>query len=328
MNGRSDNREHDDLSHGEAGGEKDDPRVFAAVQEFLYELEAGKRPSRQAFVAQHPESAKELAACLDGLAFIHSAAGELNRPDGSGSGSGGRKMQLPIDLSNAEPLGDFRLIREIGRGGMGVVYEALQLSLGRRVALKVLLFAAAMDARNLERFHNEAQAAARLHHTNIVPVYAVGSERSVHFYAMQMINGRGLDVIIKHLRQVGRPSATGTEQPEPVRPLNFTPASPTSSVISTPPTANDLEAAASLTAMRATRGSAYARSVASLGVQVAEALEYAHRAGVVHRDIKPANLLLDTDAGTLWITDFGLQRSFTPRRISRAAAISLARSAT
>ena len=98
----------------------------------------------------------------------------------------------PTRSSGSAVLGDFRILREIGRGGMGVVYEAEQLSLGRRVALKVLPFAAALDARQLQRFQLEAQAAACLHHTNIVPVHAVGCERGVHFYAMQFIEGRSL----------------------------------------------------------------------------------------------------------------------------------------
>src|SRR5207237_2913483 len=89
-------------------------------------------------------------------------------------------------------LGDFRLLREIGRGGMGVVYEAEQISLRRRVALKLLPFAVAIDPRQLQRFKNEALAAAHLRHENIVPVHAVGEERGVHFYAMQFIDGRSL----------------------------------------------------------------------------------------------------------------------------------------
>ena len=105
-------------------------------------------------------------------------------------------------------LGDFRIIREVGRGGMGVVYEAEQLSLGRRVALKVLPFAATMDPRHLQRFQNEAQAAACLHHTNIVPVFSVGCERGVHFYAMQFIDGQTLAAVIQRAaparRGVGR----------------------------------------------------------------------------------------------------------------------------
>src|SRR5262249_43419509 len=100
-----------------------------------------------------------------------------------------------------QPLGDFRIIREIGRGGMGIVYEAEQLSLGRRVALKVLPFAATFDAKHLQRFRNEAQAAAQLHHTNIVPVFAVGSERGVHFYAMQLIAGQSLAHVLRQVRR-------------------------------------------------------------------------------------------------------------------------------
>src|SRR5262249_56649113 len=107
----------------------------------------------------------------------------------------------------AGQLGDSRILHEIGRGGMGVVYEAEQISLGRRVALKVLPFAATLDARHLQRFKTEAQAAALLHHPNIVPVYAVGCERGVHFYAMQLIVGQSLAALIVQLRrQAGLPT--------------------------------------------------------------------------------------------------------------------------
>src|SRR6266702_633601 len=103
------------------------------------------------------------------------------------------------------PLGDFRIVRPVGRGGMGIVYEAEQISLHRRVALKVLPFAATMDPRQLQRFQNEARAAACLHHTNIVPVYYVGSERGVHFYAMQFIEGQTLAALIGQQRQAAAP---------------------------------------------------------------------------------------------------------------------------
>jgi hypothetical protein len=108
----------------------------------------------------------------------------------------------------ANPLGDFQIVRELGRGGMGIVYEAIHLSLGRRVALKVLPFAAGFDPRQLQRFRTEAQAAAHLHHSNIVPVHAVGTERGVHFYEMQLIEGRSLDAVIREAReqaQAGQP---------------------------------------------------------------------------------------------------------------------------
>ena len=99
-------------------------------------------------------------------------------------------------------LGDFRILREVGRGGMGVVYEAEQVSLSRRVALKVLPFAAALDPQQLRRFKTEAQAAAQLHHTNIVPVFWVGCEQGVHYYAMQFIEGRSLAEVIREMRQL------------------------------------------------------------------------------------------------------------------------------
>src|SRR5207248_5797657 len=98
-------------------------------------------------------------------------------------------------------LGDYHLLREVGRGGMGIVYEARQVSLHRRVALKVLPFAAVTDPKQLQRFHVEAQAAAQLHHTNIVPVHAVGCERGGHYYAMQYIEGETLARVIVELRQ-------------------------------------------------------------------------------------------------------------------------------
>ncbi len=102
-------------------------------------------------------------------------------------------------------IGDYRIIREVGRGGMGVVYEAEQISLGRRVALKVLPRHVSNDRLVQERFRREARAAARLHHTNIVPVYEVGEDAGVRFYAMQFIEGLGLDAVITELgRKIGR----------------------------------------------------------------------------------------------------------------------------
>jgi hypothetical protein len=120
----------------------DDPRLVAAVREFQAALDAGQPPDRAAFLARHPAVAVELADCLDGLCLMH-----------------GLQPQSADDLGAGVPPGDFRLIRELGRGGMGVVYEADQLSLGRRVALKVLPFAATLDAKQLQWFRTEAMAA-------------------------------------------------------------------------------------------------------------------------------------------------------------------------
>src|SRR5262249_42573184 len=187
------------------------------------------------------------------------------------------------------PLGDFRIVREVGRGGMGVVYEAVQLSLGRRVALKVLPFAATLDSRRLQRFRTEAQAAALLHHTNIVPVFAVGCERGVHFYAMQLIDGPSLAEVIRQMRAGGAPAADSTA-PWPDAP-------------GTPPPGETRSAfAAALSTQRGSRPGDYYRAAAGLVRQAAEALEFAHQYGIVHRDVKPANLLVDADS-RLWVTD-------------------------
>src|SRR6266851_3407451 len=98
-------------------------------------------------------------------------------------------------------LGDFEIVRELGRGGMGIVYEARQVSLNRKVALKVLSGGLGLTAKAVQRFHREAEAAAKLHHTNIVPVYATGEENGTHYYAMELIDGPSLDRVIKQLRQ-------------------------------------------------------------------------------------------------------------------------------
>jgi serine/threonine protein kinase len=219
-------------------------------------------------------------------------------------------------------LGDFRILREVGRGGMGVVYEAEQISLGRRVALKVLPFAAMLDRQQLARFKNEARAAATLDHPNIVAIYSVGAERGVHYYAMQLIEGQSLAEIIAAMRQksgVEEQRSSGVEEQrsrgvveqklktEPTPLLHY---STTALPKSTPPlhsSSGNTVPVARLTTLPAFDSREYFRAIAQLGIQAAEALDHAHQNGILHRDIKPANLLVD-DAGKLWITDFGLAR--------------------
>jgi serine/threonine protein kinase len=296
-----------------SGRPADDPRLARALEEYRALLEAGEKPDRAAFLARHAEIAGALSECLAGLEFVHEAAPHL-------SGPGLTDAEGPPVL----PLGDFRILREIGRGGMGIVYEAEQLSLGRRVALKVLPLAATMAPRHLQRFKNEAQAAAGLHHTNIVPVYYVGCERGVHFYAMQLIDGHTLAAVIQQLRQMKRRGPVkgadgdgGTKDgaPAPLAPAEAQGGSDQSTTAHTPvpPTPPASAAAptipphAVITREGSSDSPAYFRTVARVGVQAAEALEHAHQLGVVHRDIKPSNLLLD-GRGNLWVTDFGLAR--------------------
>src|SRR5262249_37196037 len=156
----------------------------------LEALDGSHRPTREELLARHPEFADRLAKFLedqervDGLAVPLRQAIQANRPN--------PESPAPGEYTAPRELGDFRIIREVGRGGMGIVYEAEQISLGRRVALKVLPFAATMDPRHLQRFQNEARAAASLEHPHIVPVYGVGCERGVHYYAMKFIDGQSL----------------------------------------------------------------------------------------------------------------------------------------
>jgi WD40 repeat protein/serine/threonine protein kinase len=291
-----------------SGSVLDDPRVLRAMESYTSALQRGDRPDRAAFLADLPaEVAGALAGCLDGLELVHAAAPALSGTDGS--------LPLPGGAIPAQPLGDFQLLREVGRGGMGVVYEAIQLSLGRRVALKVLQFAATMDPRQLQRFRHEAQAAAMLHHPNVVPVFGVGCERGVHYYAMQLIQGRSLAAMIDELKGAGSSGGGGIQSPtghwgdcgdcgDEGAKGHSVHSFPVSRVSNG---ANDTPPVAVLTTQRTRRDKAHYRHIAELIAQAADALEYAHSMGVVHRDIKPANLLLD-EAGHLWVTDFGLAK--------------------
>jgi serine/threonine protein kinase len=252
-------------------------RLDEAVAAYLRAAEAGAEPDAQDWLARHPDLAPDLERFLAARARVECLAAPL-------------RTVADAVAPPPQTLGDFRIVREVGRGGMGVVYEAEQISLGRRVALKVLPFAATMDPRHLQRFHNEARAAAGLHHPHIVPVHGVGCERGVHYYAMQFINGQTLAEFLA--RQRGN---AGT-------PVDV----PTVDEGAAAPSSTTLSPAAQATSP-APRDASYCRRVAEMLVQAAEALEHAHHLGVVHRDIKPGNLMLDAQ-GKLWVTDFGLAR--------------------
>jgi serine/threonine protein kinase/Flp pilus assembly protein TadD len=202
---------------------------------------------------------------------------------------------------NNHRLGDFEIVREVGRGGMGVVYEAVQTSLNRRVALKVLGSALGLTPRAVDRFHREAEAAAKLHHTNIVPVYATGEHDGTHFYAMELIDGPSLDRVVKQLRQTKNGEALGDAKSTPSLPVDLGLTGPyveTSLVVATPESG---------TSSGLSADHQYFDRVAGMIADVADALDHAHKNNVLHRDIKPSNLLLAPD-GRLSINDFGLAR--------------------
>ncbi|HEV2947653.1 MAG TPA: serine/threonine-protein kinase, partial [Gemmataceae bacterium] len=256
----------------------DDPRVLEAVQIYLEALEAGNPPDREQFLARFAEIAKPLAGCIATLELVHHAAPNLPIQDLISS--------LPtFQLHPEGPLGDFRIIREVGRGGMGVVYEAVQISLGRRVALKVLPFGATMDPRHLLRFQNEARAAASLEHPHIVPVFGVGCERGVHYYAMKFIDGQSLAQVVDEITNAKKTNHSDTEKKHDANHR-----------VTEDTEKNQITAVSSLCSLCLSGSKDFYRSVAELGIQAALALEYAHSMGIIHRDIKPANLLIETNS--------------------------------
>jgi tetratricopeptide (TPR) repeat protein/tRNA A-37 threonylcarbamoyl transferase component Bud32 len=240
------------------------------AEEFACRWRAGERPSVEEYARRYPEHAEEIRDVLPAVVMM-----EQLKPR--------REDDTPVDASAGDPdrpperIGEYRIIRQIGRGGMGLVYEAEQEALGRRVAIKVLPGHLLANEKLRARFRREAQAAARLHHTNIVPVFGVGEHNGRCFYVMQLIAGRGLDQLIRETavrgerkgESTGRPSECSSLTPVPC------PLSP--------------------------------EKVAKIGVQVADALSYAHSQGILHRDIKPSNLLLD-QRGAVWMTDFGVAK--------------------
>jgi serine/threonine protein kinase/tetratricopeptide (TPR) repeat protein len=259
-----------------------DRELAEVLDRYLVSLEENAPLDVEKLVAEYPRLAADIRAFVASVDMLHGATREIGEAS---------REAVVTPPEPEKRLGDFEIGPEIGRGGMGVVYEARQISLQRKVALKVLPFAAMWDHKQIARFQNEAQAAAQLHHPNIVPVFAVGQERGVHFYAMQLIQGRSLDAVLMELRR------DLSDRPEQAQ-------------ISTQvhqSTAQSMLSSEMLSSGWAAGQSQYCRAIATLGIQAANALQYAHECGVVHRDIKPSNLLLDGH-NKLWITDFGLAR--------------------
>ena len=291
----------DRLSVNAASAQPDDDELAQVLDDYLLEVEAGRPVDLEEWVKLHPTFADRLRACLKGLHLVEEVAGAIPAV------ATGRSAN-----ADGPELGDFQILRTLGKGGMGVVFEAVQHSLGRHVALKVLPFGAAFDPRQLARFRVESQAAAHLHHTHIVPVYSVGCERGVHYYAMQLIDGQTLAELIADLRHIhGVEGERTLSERGPAR------TGPSPSKTGTgddrngagPEVAGSGCRAKSRTGLSSTSTNtgAFFREIASLGLHAAEALEHAHQNGVLHRDVKPSNLMLDS-RGHLWVTDFGLAR--------------------
>jgi serine/threonine protein kinase/WD40 repeat protein len=307
------------------------------AHEFAERFRRGERPALTEYTDKYPELAADIRELFPAMVVME----QLGQPTGAGAGG------IPANTPMPQQLGEFRILREVARGGMGIVYEAVQEPLGRHVALKVLPFQSLATSNHIVRFQREARAAANLHHTNIVPVFGVGEHQGIHYYAMQFIQGQSLDSVLRELRRLRRVKSNATNEPGRTalkegtdENLSFSLAagllsgqldgnkkeenerddhgtrsdkSRQASSASAGGTASKLSGSADSSLILQQSFSAqthqqYFRTVARLGMQVAEALVYAHGQGVLHRDIKPSNLLLDTQ-GTVWVTDFGLAKA-------------------
>ncbi len=318
------------------------------TEDFLRRYRQGERPDPADYARRYPHYAGQIDELLSAALLMEQLREDEEEaaPPRHGSGRSQADEHRESGLSLAI-IGDYQLMREIGRGGMGIVYEARQTSLGRRVALKVFPAQWLSDAQQVQRFQRESQAAARLHHTNIVPVFGVGAHQRTNYYVMQFICGHSLQAVLQELRWATDPQSGSAPEHRVGRVEEVTPLQLASGLLSgsmTPgkqsfarvgPTDLSREAHASQSdeqsaasaghtspaeATRALRRDrmrlvrlatpvqdVYWQNVAGAGVQAASALHYAHANGVLHRDIKPGNLLIDTQ-GTVWLTDFGLAR--------------------
>jgi WD40 repeat protein/serine/threonine protein kinase len=336
----------------------DQDTVDRLAEEFVARHRRGEHPAVSEYTERFPRYAAAIRDLFPALVLIEQFKPDAGDPTGTCAGAaepGSRRL---------ERLGDFRILGEVGRGGMGIVYEAEQESLGRRVALKVLPGHARLDPRHLARFHREARAAAKLHHTNIVPVFGVGEQEGLHYYVMQFIPGQSLDAVLEELRRLRRsglaaagalpavegdqrdcessaPDATAAAVAQSLLTGQFARPEPDSAAIgvgtsdgpappsptitaadldpgqaetaAAPPASGDssstvcLPGQADLSSLSSSRRG-YWQGVARVGLQVAEALAYAHGQRVLHRDIKPSNLLLD-HRGNVWVADFGLAKA-------------------
>jgi eukaryotic-like serine/threonine-protein kinase len=341
--------------------------VEVLADEFVERFRRGERPALSEYTEQHPEWAQEIRELFPLLVEMEDVR---SFEDSSLSAPAGLKS------SELNQLGDFRIIREIGRGGMGIVYEAEQVSLGRHVALKVLPQQMLLDEQHRRRFDREVKSAARLHHTNIVPVFGVGKQEGLHYYIMQFIRGLGLDQVIEELVQLQANGAERKDGPptaelkierrhdvsveQMARSLMSGQLAPTilgeepsddfsRPIIATAACSQPSESAGKSTSTVGRlsdtfkisnpsvsvplpgsveekessgncRQATYWHSVARIGRQVADALEYAHDQGILHRDIKPSNLLLDLK-GTVWVTDFGLAKATDQQDITHTGDI-------
>ncbi len=306
-----------------------DPELLEQiVADFTKRLRRGQHPAIGDYQQQFPNLSDEIEELLSSVAMIEQLKGESDPTPNN--------RKLLDRVSQLSQIGSYKIIREVGRGGMGVVFEAIHESLGRRVAIKVMPTPLVNGEKYVERFKREAQSAARLHHTNIVSVFGVGEKDGLHYYVMDFVDGQSLSEIVFGLnRRTGDTTRNGNDSTKMDARLGGSCQSDTASenndfelalprpsvaedVASNPtgesgfaPRAQDPSAvyqrdAATLATLDA-HDPKHFRWAARIGASVADALTYAHDQRILHRDIKPSNIMLDRK-GIVWVTDFGLAK--------------------
>ena len=299
------------------------------VADYTRRTRDGKAPEIAAYKRKYPAIANDIEDVLSSVAMIEGLKEESETREPSGNPA------AHAELFNKKQIGEYVVIREVGRGGMGVVFEAVHQSLGRRVALKVMLERELESEKQIARFRREAQAAAKLHHTNIVSVFGVGEFEGYHYYVMEYVDGVSLKSAVESLTNVEVAPADGkTEQHvQTIRNDQVSTVGNSELVF-----ADGIEGEDSSEVSDAneesqqilvpktgdwnlfTNAADRYRWVGKIGAQVADALGYSHEMGMLHRDIKPANLMLD-DKGQVWITDFGLVKIADEEQLTQTGAV-------
>ena len=263
-----------------------DLRLYELLEEFMIMLRRGRSVPVREFAKRYPEYSSRIIADFPAMLMAEGLKPRLSMVPGDGG---------PVEAADAcELLAGYRVIRQIGQGGTGIVYEAEHPRLSRRLAVKVLPGRKG-DTNLAERFKRESESVARLDHPNIVPVFDFGERNGVQYIAMPLIDGQSLDQLVEQYRANSR-SVADTQSTAGVLPMvTDQPWSKLSTCrCDSPSTQVDLIGP-----------TADFKKLAKLGADVASALVHAHENKTIHRDIKPGNLILDK-TGKIWVTNFGL----------------------